>query len=78
MEQAGGGVVGVTFYLMAASAALVFAGLTVEAATGSAMWGNALICLAIIVMIAALFTIEPPEYMQQIDRGSGVPLRLWD
>lgn len=63
--------------LLGASAALVVVGLAVEAVTGSETAGYVLLCLSILLLVAALFTLEPPDYMGQVDYGS-VPLRLWD
>lgn len=66
-----------TTFLLVASAGCVFLGLAADAWLDSDAVGNALIGLAIIVMIAALFTIEAPSYMHGVDTRD-VPREMRD
>lgn len=68
----------ITTYLMIAAAACLIAGLLADAVCDSDEVGNALIILAIIVMLAAFFSIEAPGYLSDVEITMDVPRELRD
>lgn len=68
----------ITTYLIIAAAACFVLGLVADVVVDSYKPGNALIILAIALMLAAFFTVEAPEHMRDSDSLPAVPRELRD
>lgn len=69
---------GITEYLMIAAAASLVAGLLADAVCDSDRQGNALIIIAILLMLAAFFTVETPDYLGEAHVSVDVPREMMD
>ncbi len=78
MEQEGRSLMDITETLMIAAAACLILGLVADTVTDSDRAGNALILLAIILMLAAFFTVEAPAYLRDVDVGQDIPREMRD
>lgn len=78
MEQERRNLMGITEILMIVAAACLILGLVADTVTDSDRAGNALILLAIIAMLAAVFTVEAPPYLRDVDAGQDIPREMRD
>lgn len=68
----------ITTHLMIAAAACLIAGLLADAVCDSDRQGNALIIIAILLMLAAFFTVDVPDYMDEAHVSVDIPREMRD